>query len=106
MGPPTTRKGVRARASPGGLAPTRAWRRAGAGGALMAEERHLLASRYEILALLGAGAMGTVYRARDVELDELVALKVLRRELVDSPDSLEHFRREVKLSRRVTHHNV
>ncbi len=69
-------------------------------------ERHLVASRYEILALLGAGAMGTVYRARDLELDEIVALKILRRELVDAPESLELFRREVKLSRRVTHHNV
>jgi serine/threonine-protein kinase len=63
-------------------------------------------ARYEILALLGAGAMGTVYRARDLELDEIVALKVLRRELVDAPESLELFRREVKLSRRVTHRNV
>ena len=71
-----------------------------------AGERQLLAGRYEILALLGAGSMGTVYRARDLELDEVVALKVLRRDLVDSPASLELFRREVRLSRRVTHRNV
>ncbi len=66
----------------------------------------LVAGRYEILGLLGSGGMGTVYRARDRELDELVALKVLRRELVDTPGILDRFRREAKLARRVTHTNV
>lgn len=69
-------------------------------------ERQVLAKRYEIIALLGAGGMGTVYRARDLELEETVALKVLRRELVDAPGILDRFRREVKLARRVTHRNV
>ncbi|MFT3769458.1 MAG: protein kinase [Minicystis sp.] len=69
-------------------------------------ERQVLAHRYEILALLGTGGMGTVYRARDRELEEYVALKVLRRDLVDAPGILERFRREVKLARRVTHRNV
>src|SRR5690348_13176518 len=69
-------------------------------------ERHVLADRYEILALVGAGGMGTVYRARDLELDEVVALKVIRRELVETPGILERFRREAKLARRVTHANV
>ncbi len=66
----------------------------------------VLASRWELLALLGVGGMGSVYRARDRELDELVAVKVLRRELASSPGMLERFRREVKLARRVTHPNV
>jgi serine/threonine protein kinase/tetratricopeptide (TPR) repeat protein len=65
----------------------------------------LLANRYELLGMLGAGAMGTVYRARDRELDEIVALKVLKKELA-SADMIERFRREVKLARRVTHRNV
>jgi serine/threonine-protein kinase len=69
-------------------------------------ERQVLARRYEIEALLGAGGMGTVYRARDLELDEVVALKVLRREVSEAPGILERFRREVKLARRVTHHHV
>jgi eukaryotic-like serine/threonine-protein kinase len=66
----------------------------------------LLSERYEILGLVGVGGMGSVYRARDRELSEVVALKMLRRDLVDMPGMLERFRLEVKLARRVTHRNV
>jgi len=48
----------------------------------------------------------TVYRVRDRELDEIVALKLLRKELGASKSTLDRFRREVKLARRVTHRNV
>lgn len=65
-----------------------------------------IAGRYDLLGMLGAGAMGTVYRARDTELDEVVALKVLKKELAAAPGMLERFRHEVKLARRVTHRNV
>lgn len=66
----------------------------------------LVGGRYEILGMLGSGGMGTVYRARDRELDETVALKILKKELAASPGMLERFRREVKLARLVTHRNV
>ncbi len=66
----------------------------------------LVAGRYQTLGLLGTGATGRVYRVHDTELDEIVALKVLRRELLDAPEVVERFRREVKLARRVTHPNV
>jgi hypothetical protein len=66
----------------------------------------LYGERYEILELLGVGASGSVYRARDIELGEEVALKVLRKELVSDPATLERFRNEVRLARRVTHRNV
>ncbi|MGE0788297.1 MAG: protein kinase [Sandaracinaceae bacterium] len=66
----------------------------------------VLAGRYEILGLLGIGGMGAVYRAHDRELDEDVALKMLRRGWLEEPGALERFRREVKIARRVTHHNV
>jgi serine/threonine-protein kinase len=71
-----------------------------------AMSRTVLAGRYEIEALLGSGGMGAVYRARDRELDEIVALKMLNRALVSSPAMLARFRQEAKLARRVTHRNV
>jgi serine/threonine protein kinase len=66
----------------------------------------LYGSRYELLSLIGVGGGGSVYRARDIELDELVALKVLRKELLSNPATVERFRNEVRLARRVTHRNV
>ncbi|MFO0590559.1 MAG: protein kinase [Polyangiaceae bacterium] len=66
----------------------------------------IIGERYEVVALLGTGGMGTVFRARDIELEEPVALKVLRRDLIEIPGVVERFRREVKLARRVTHRNV
>jgi serine/threonine-protein kinase len=66
----------------------------------------VIADRYEILGLLGAGGMGRVYRVHDRTLDDTVALKLLRRDLTGSADGLERFRREVKLARRVTHTHV
>lgn len=65
-----------------------------------------IAGRYELTALLGRGGMGTVYRAIDRELDDVVALKLLRPEIATAADAIERFRREVKLARRVTHKNV
>ena len=62
--------------------------------------------RYEILGLIGAGGMGNVYKARDRELSELCALKVLRPEIAHDARALDAFRREVRLARRVTHPNV
>jgi serine/threonine-protein kinase len=66
----------------------------------------LIAGRYRITSLLGEGGMGFVYRARDTVLDEDVALKVLRHDLMATPELVERFKREVKLARRVTHPNV
>jgi serine/threonine-protein kinase len=66
----------------------------------------LYSGRYSLIDLVGAGGAGTVYRARDLELDEIVALKVLRKELVRAPAVIERFRSEVKLARRVTHRNI
>jgi CheY-like chemotaxis protein len=65
-----------------------------------------LVGRYDILAVLGDGGMGAVYRARDLELDEDVALKILRRELVDGPVLIERFKTEIRLARRISHRNV
>lgn len=65
-----------------------------------------LNERYVLLRQIGAGGMGEVYRAHDRELDEIIALKIIRPELLSKPGVLERFRSEVKLARRVTHQNV
>ena len=51
---------------------------------------------YEILAPLGAGGMGEVYRARDRKLDRDVAIKVLPQSVAADPDTLARFEREAK----------
>src|SRR5215469_929663 len=66
----------------------------------------VLGERYEILAMLGQGGMGAVYKARDQELDRVVALKVIRPELTTNPDILKRFKQELILARQVTHRNV
>jgi eukaryotic-like serine/threonine-protein kinase len=66
----------------------------------------LLTGRYEILEVLGEGGMGAVYKAKDRELDRLVALKVIRPELSANPDILQRFKQEILLSSKVTHRNV
>ena len=66
----------------------------------------LLAGRYEILEPLGKGGMGMVYKARDRELDEIVAIKVLCPEIARSGDMARRFRSEIKLARKIRHRNV
>ena len=66
----------------------------------------VLSGRYEILQLLGRGGMGAVYKARDTELDRLVALKLIRPELAKNPEMLRRFKQELILARQVTHKNV
>ena len=62
--------------------------------------------RYEIQGVLGQGGMGAVYKARDRELDRLIALKVIRPELATDPAILQRFKQELILSRNITHKNV
>ncbi len=66
----------------------------------------VVADRYEVLSLLGEGGMGMVFKARDRQLDEVVALKVLRTDAAITPEMSRRFRAEIKLARKVTHKNV
>jgi DNA-binding response OmpR family regulator len=66
-----------------------------------------IAARYEILGHLGKGGMGMVYRARDSELGEEVALKVVRNDMIAAdPNLVERLKSEIRLARKITHRNV
>ncbi len=65
-----------------------------------------VSQRYEILREVGRGGMGIVYRARDRETDEVVALKVIHPQIAADPAILERFKNEMKLARKITHKNV
>ena len=67
----------------------------------------VLAERYEIADVLGVGGTGIVYRALDRTLDEVIAIKVLRPELLaDDPRAREELKQELRLTRRVSHRNI
>src|SRR5579864_5160491 len=62
--------------------------------------------RYEVLSQIGTGGTGIVYKVRDLETSEIVALKVLKPEIASDPDVQENFKREMCLARKITHKNV
>jgi len=70
------------------------------------EKGTVLAGRYEILQLIGQGGMGAVYKARDTELERIVAVKLIRGEFAKNPEILRRFKQELILARQVTHKNV
>src|SRR5688500_5925682 len=71
------------------------------------ESGTIFATRFEILAPIGRGGMGMVYRARDRELGETIALKILRPDVAgESELAARRFRSEIRLARRVRHRNV
>ena len=61
---------------------------------------------YEILAPIGAGGMGEVYRARDTKLDRDVAIKILPAGFATDPERLARFEREAKTLASLNHPNI
>ncbi len=68
--------------------------------------RRALGDDYELLALMGKGGFGRVYRVRDLHLEREVALKVLHPALTQDPEVVERFRREAQLAARLNHPNI
>jgi serine/threonine-protein kinase len=66
----------------------------------------MLAGRYRIVALIGRGGMGEVYRAEDLKLGQPVALKFLPEAVANDSDRLARFHQEVRVARQVSHPNV
>jgi serine/threonine protein kinase/tetratricopeptide (TPR) repeat protein len=62
--------------------------------------------RYEVIEELGEGGMGIVYKVFDRKIDDNVALKVLAPEIAGDEKTIERFRNELKLARKVSHRNV
>src|SRR5437016_2456758 len=61
---------------------------------------------YVLLGKLGKGAMATVYKARQLSLDRIVAIKVLPKRMSDNPEFVERFYKEGKAAARLAHNNV
>src|SRR4030081_1985996 len=61
---------------------------------------------YEVVAQIGAGGMGEVYRARDTRLDRIVAIKVLPTHLADRSELRERFEREARTIASLNHPHI
>ncbi len=61
---------------------------------------------YELISVIGAGGMGAVYRARDLNLNRDVAVKIVRPGLADDPDHVDRFRREAHVLASLTHPHI
>ena len=66
----------------------------------------VLAGRYKVERFLARGGMGEVYQVHDQELGESVALKTILPRSADDPVTLDRFRREIQIARKVSHRNV
>src|SRR5216110_643180 len=65
-----------------------------------------LGTQFQIVREIGRGGMGIVFLARDIALHRLVAIKVLRQEFSASEDHRERFRREARMTARLSHANI
>ena len=65
-----------------------------------------LGAQFQVVREIGRGGMGVVFLARDIALHRLVAIKVLRYEFTSSDEHRERFRREARMTARLSHPNI
>ena len=65
-----------------------------------------LGERYEVLEQIGAGGMGTVWKVRDLTLDRILAIKLLRSEMLKDETAVKRFEQEARLATDLTHMNI
>lgn len=78
-------------------------RRIGGSGALVGTK---LGGRFEILEVLGQGGMSVVYKARQDVVDRFVAIKTLKMQLQDQPETIQRFEREIKSLCKLSHPHI
>lgn len=66
----------------------------------------VIAGRFRIIRYIAAGGMGTVYEAKDLTLNDRLALKTILPEIVSNPKAVERFKREILVGKKITHPNV
>jgi serine/threonine protein kinase/predicted Zn-dependent protease len=66
----------------------------------------VFAGRYEVIEELGRGGMGRVYKVTDTQINEEMALKLLKPEIAADEGMIERFRNELKIARKITHKHV
>lgn len=69
------------------------------------EKKKVVDGRYKILEPLGSGGIGSVYLAYDMELEEKIAIKLMRSDVIESVNGL-NFKEEIRLARKITHRNI
>ena len=66
----------------------------------------IIAERYRVVAPIGRGAMGTVYRVEHTQISKVMAIKLLHRELQEDPENVARFHREAESASRLNHPNT
>ncbi len=66
----------------------------------------MFADRYEIIEKLGKGGMGRVYKALDTEVNEKIAVKLIKPEVAADKNTIKRFRNKLKSARKIIHKNV
>jgi serine/threonine protein kinase len=66
----------------------------------------MMIRQFELRSVIGSGGMGKVYRAWDTTLERMVAVKLMRKELLEDPVALENFYREARACARLNHTNI